>query len=208
MPSEELKEGEIVHRTLLNQPVALYRKEDGSVAAIRDMCPHRQVPLSMGTLQSGDRGTGASITGFNSVPTANACTTRMAARKFPKRCTCRPTQWWKNTSFCGSGWAHKPADLDKIPDYSVIDDAEELHITDFGYLNAKCHYGLMIDNLLDLSHICFTHAGILGNPDTAETDPDVTVEGDTVTVSRFSEDAENARHDQNVHRRSRTAGPR
>ena len=55
MPSEELKEGEIVHRTLLNEPVALYRREDGGVAAIRDMCPHRQVPLSMGTLQSGDR---------------------------------------------------------------------------------------------------------------------------------------------------------
>ncbi|MGB0631795.1 MAG: hypothetical protein ACPGRZ_13980, partial [Alphaproteobacteria bacterium] len=27
MPSEELKEGEIVHRTLLNQPVAFYRTE-------------------------------------------------------------------------------------------------------------------------------------------------------------------------------------
>ena len=55
MPSEELKEGEIVHRTILNQPVAIYRKEDGGVAAIRDMCPYRQVPLSMGTLQSGNR---------------------------------------------------------------------------------------------------------------------------------------------------------
>ena len=54
MPSEELKEGEIVHRTILNQPVAIYRKEDGGVAAIRDMCPHRQVPLSMGTLQNKD----------------------------------------------------------------------------------------------------------------------------------------------------------
>ena len=38
-----------------------------------------------------------------------------------------------------------------MADYSVIDEAPKLHITDFGYLSAKCHYGLMIDNLLDLN---------------------------------------------------------
>ena len=33
-------------RTLLNQPVVLYRTEDGRVCALEDRCCHRHLPLS------------------------------------------------------------------------------------------------------------------------------------------------------------------
>ena len=33
-------------RTILNQPVVLYRREDGSAAALEDRCCHRHLPLS------------------------------------------------------------------------------------------------------------------------------------------------------------------
>ena len=55
MPSSELGEGKLAHRTIMNEPIAFYRKEDGGIAAITDRCPHRHVPLSMGTLLAGDR---------------------------------------------------------------------------------------------------------------------------------------------------------
>ena len=189
MPSEELKEGEIVHRTLLNQPVAFYRKENGGVAAIRDMCPHRQVPLSMGTLHSGDR-VQCIYHGLEFGSDGKCVNNPHGSKKISDQLHLPSYTVIEKHMLLWIWMGDKPADVDMIPDYSCLDDRPELHITEFGYLKAKCHYGLLIDNLVDLSHICFTHAGILGNPDTVETDPEVIVKGDTVTVSRYSPDAE------------------
>ncbi|TAL76889.1 MAG: hypothetical protein EPN76_09670 [Burkholderiaceae bacterium] len=41
---------EIFPRTILNQPLVLFRASDGKVAALEDRCPHRAVPLSLGRL--------------------------------------------------------------------------------------------------------------------------------------------------------------
>jgi phenylpropionate dioxygenase-like ring-hydroxylating dioxygenase large terminal subunit len=41
-------------RTLLDEPVVLYRGEDGTAVALEDRCCHRHLPLSMGKLE-GDR---------------------------------------------------------------------------------------------------------------------------------------------------------
>jgi vanillate O-demethylase monooxygenase subunit len=38
-------------RTLLGEPIVLYRKLDGAVAAFADACPHRLLPLSMGMVE-------------------------------------------------------------------------------------------------------------------------------------------------------------
>ena len=39
---------ELMHRRLLDIPVLLYRKEDGTPVALQDKCPHRFAPLSLG----------------------------------------------------------------------------------------------------------------------------------------------------------------
>src|SRR5262249_30724984 len=41
-------------RIILNEPVLLYRSEDGTPVALEDRCPHRRLPLSMGKLLDGD----------------------------------------------------------------------------------------------------------------------------------------------------------
>ena len=46
--SDELGE-QLLSRRLFDQPILLYRKADGSVAARVDRCPHRFAPLSLGT---------------------------------------------------------------------------------------------------------------------------------------------------------------
>ena len=38
-------------RTILGESVVLYRQEDGTPVALRDLCPHRSMPLSMGQLK-------------------------------------------------------------------------------------------------------------------------------------------------------------
>ena len=37
--------------TLLNERVAIFRRTDGSYAALEDACPHRKLPLSMGRVK-------------------------------------------------------------------------------------------------------------------------------------------------------------
>ena len=46
--SAELKPGEQVRRIVIGQPIVLARTEAGEVFALRDICPHRLVPLSAG----------------------------------------------------------------------------------------------------------------------------------------------------------------
>ena len=84
----------------------------------------------------------------------------------------------------------KPADPSLIPDYSCLVTSPPLHVTDPGYLNIKANYELIVNNLLDLSHVVYLHAGVLGSPGIVESDIKVEASGDSVTVSRFAKDVE------------------
>ena len=46
--SDDLAEGQLLGRTVLKEPIVLFRKADGNVAALQDRCPHRFAPLHMG----------------------------------------------------------------------------------------------------------------------------------------------------------------
>lgn len=50
----ELRQGHLLPRFLLGDPVVMYRTENGTPVAMVDRCIHRQMPLSMGRLR-GDR---------------------------------------------------------------------------------------------------------------------------------------------------------
>ena len=72
-------------RTLLGEPVVLYRTADGTPVAFEDACCHRALPLSMGTvigdnLQCGyhgltfdPSGTCIAVPGQTQVPPGRAC---------------------------------------------------------------------------------------------------------------------------------------
>lgn len=48
--SRELKRGEMFRREILGEPVVLGRDGEGHAFALRDICPHRAVPLSAGRI--------------------------------------------------------------------------------------------------------------------------------------------------------------
>ncbi len=48
--SRELKRGGMFRREILGEPVLLGRDEEGKAFALRDICPHRAVPLSAGRI--------------------------------------------------------------------------------------------------------------------------------------------------------------
>lgn len=54
MPSRALKPGQMVGKTLLNEPILFGRTRSGKPFAIKDLCPHRAVPLSCGWFNGED----------------------------------------------------------------------------------------------------------------------------------------------------------
>ncbi len=54
LPSRDLKPGKLVAKTLLNEPILLGRTHTGTPFAIKDLCPHRAVPLSCGWFNGKD----------------------------------------------------------------------------------------------------------------------------------------------------------
>ena len=49
--SSDVKRGKMVRREIAGEPITLGRREDGSVFAMRDICPHRAAPFSAGYIK-------------------------------------------------------------------------------------------------------------------------------------------------------------
>jgi vanillate O-demethylase monooxygenase subunit len=92
-------------------------------------------------------------------------------------------------------WMGDPARADEgaAPDFHAR-LADPAWLTYKGYLNAQCGYRLILDNLLDLSHLAYVHASTTGNRALAE-QATVTaeIEGDRVCVTRWMADIPPAR---------------
>ncbi len=48
LPGRQLKPGQMFAKQLLGEPIVFGRTHSGEVFALRDICPHRAVPLSCG----------------------------------------------------------------------------------------------------------------------------------------------------------------
>jgi vanillate O-demethylase monooxygenase subunit len=68
----------------------------------------------------------------------------------------------------------------------VLDTPNESHVTKRDWIEVAANYELVMDNLLDLSHVSYLHDGILGNQDTVDSEITVEQDGDVVTVGRRS----------------------
>ncbi len=147
-------------RIIMNEPVALYRAEDGTPIALEDRCPHRRLPLSMGRLVENDvlqchyhglrfdrTGACVRVPGQDMIPSGARVKTYPVADRY---------KWlWV--------WMGDPALADpaKIPDYHWFDDPNWGAKSD--YLYAQCNWQLVNDNLLDLTHLAFVHETTIGN---------------------------------------------
>jgi len=148
-------------RYMLEEPVLLYRKENGDAVAMSNRCPHRYAPLHMGKLV-GDRvqcayhGLQFDCTGqcvHNPHPGGNGTIPRDAkVRSYP------------TVERFGAVWVwmgEKEPDESLLPDYHFIDDNKSYR-TIRGAFDIDNHYEMVTDNALDLTHVTFTHAGTLG----------------------------------------------
>lgn len=175
-------------RTIMNEPVVMYRKLDGSAVALVNKCPHRFAPLSLGRVVGDTLVCGYHGMTFDAEGRCIANPTQ-AAEKIPPAARVRSFPLVERHGFLWI-WMGEPgnANPDLIPDYSYYDDPEWASAA--SYMHVSANYFLLVDNLLDLTHIAYVHADVLGNPAVVDQPSTSTrVDDYTVTECRFVKDA-------------------
>lgn len=139
-------------RTLLDEPMLIYRKEDGGYVMMTDRCPHRLAPLHKGQ-RSGDT-IACPYHGleFNA---AGQCTRNPFSDLIPPHARVKT---YPAVGRYGVIWFW-PGDADQaddslIPDFSALDAPKPIVR---GRMNFGANYEIINDNLLDLSHVEFIH---------------------------------------------------
>ncbi|MDT0612155.1 aromatic ring-hydroxylating dioxygenase subunit alpha [Streptomyces lancefieldiae] len=179
----------LLGRTVLGEPILLYRTEDGRAVAMSDRCVHRRFPLSQAPSRlDGDR----VVCGYHGFTygTDGGCVYVPGQQRIPRTARLNTYPVIEQDSFV---WVwigdREPGDtvpprapwMDS-PDYTVVSGMEPI----------DGDYGLLVDNLMDLSHETYLHGGYIGTPEVAETP--ITTEVDesagVVYVSRHMDDAE------------------
>ena len=181
--ASELAADTLLARTLLDRPVLLFRREDGTPAAMDDTCSHRFAPLSMGKKLPGDR-VQCPYHGLEFNADGQCVHNPHGNGAIPQAAHLRGYGVVERHQMIWIWMGDTPADPAKIPDYGCMDSTDALFITDPGYLLMQAGYELIVDNLLDLSHTTYLHDGILGNAETVHARINVEQDGDLITVSR------------------------
>lgn len=171
-------------RTLLGDPVLLYRDSQGRAVALEDRCCHRAAPLSLGK-KEGDcvrcmyhgmkfdpTGACVEIPGQDTIP-AKAC-----VRSYPVVERDRLVWIWM-----GEPARANPDDIVAFPWHGSSDWRMKP-----GYLHYQAGFQLIVDNLLDFSHLAFVHPTTLGTSSAADLKPAIerdTQGNGTLTITRW-----------------------
>lgn len=173
---------ELLGRVFLDQPVVLYRKEDGTPAALEDRCSHRFYPLSAGDLK-GD----SIICGYHGMEfdCSGTCVKVPGQKNVPNGADVRAypvVERWKFVWI----WMGDPAlaDPDLIPEIWRNDHPEWTAVCGDA-IPVRGDYRLVADNLLDPSHVSFLHKTTLGTADVAEIAQVTEQDGLNVRVTRW-----------------------
>jgi len=184
--SHEITHDKPFSRTLLGQPVVMWRGADGFVTALPDRCPHRGAPLSKGRIEQGQlrcmyHGMMFDAAGFCTHIPGQASTPPGAdLRCFP---VAERHKWlW---IWMGDPQAADPA---LIPDAWWLDSVDWRYRPD--YMHYDVNYLLICDNLLDFSHLAFVHEKTLGGGAAyAEVKSDIERRANGLRIERWHMDA-------------------
>ena len=176
--------GEPLQRWICGEPIVLWRRSDGNPAALADRCPHRDAPLSLGRVVGDDIQCGYHGLLFGpdgrcvAVPGEDRIPAGAGTRSYPA------IERW-GWVFVWTGDPER-ADPALIPDYHWKDDpawagkGETLHV--------KAHYGLIRDNLLDLTHAHYVHRRTLATDGVIEFPVETDFDGERLRVVRDMRD--------------------
>jgi len=169
-------------RRICDEAIVFFRTPDGTLAALEDRCAHRHAPLSMGALKGdaieccyhglryGADGRCVHVPGQAQIPP------RLRVRKYPALDRHGWVWLWLGEA--------DQADPAAIPNFHWFDDPAWNGFQLYFHVEASTQ--LFVDNLLDLSHVAFTHRNSIGAASAADADADLDtmVDGDVVRGRR------------------------
>ena len=170
----------LFHRTLLNEPVLLYRDTQGRVVALENRCCHRSAPLHIGR-QEGDC-VRCLYHGLKFNP-SGACVEIPGQEQIPPK-TCIKSYPVVERNRLVWIWMGDPAraNPDDIVDY-FWHDSPEWRMKP-GYIHYQANYKLIVDNLLDFTHQAWVHPTTLGTDSAASLKP--VIERDTTGTGKLT----------------------
>jgi phenylpropionate dioxygenase-like ring-hydroxylating dioxygenase large terminal subunit len=146
-------------RTIMNEPIVLFRNERGEIAALEDRCCHRGAPLSLGNITEVGIRCGYHGMEFNN---NGICVDIPGQTIIPKRARVRsyPVALKGDYVWIWTGQADK-ADSAAIVDYPPDDKVNWPRANDMLHLQAS--YVMVLENLMDLSHLSYLHKNSIGS---------------------------------------------
>ena len=142
-------------RTVLDEPVVIFRNEQGTLSAIGGRCPHRFAPLRLGKCVAG--GLQCPYHGLV-FGTDGRCVGNPHERIIPKaRVPAYPLAERYGLAWLWFG-AQERADPALVPDFPFLEDDRYEFVR--GTIYGEGHYELYSDNILDLSHAAYLHTGL------------------------------------------------
>ncbi len=156
--SSEVQGQALFHRKILDTSVMIYRLSDGSPTALRDRCPHRFAPLHMGKREGDEISCFYHALRFNSVGT---CTHNPHGNgNIPDGANVRAFPLLERHGFIWIWMGEQAADPDILPDFSPLEDSGP-NAVGYTYMHMDANFELIVDNVMDLSHIDHVHGEII-----------------------------------------------
>lgn len=158
----------LFHRRILDTPILLYRKQNGEVCALLDMCPHKLAPMHLGDRIGDDLQ--CKYHGLRFDSNGQCVHNAQGNGRIPPQARLATFPIIERD---GVVWIW-PGDADKV-DESTLPDLP--HLSDPGLRTVKgghhvaSNYMLLVENLLDLGHALFLHkstGGVADNMPLAE----------------------------------------
>lgn len=172
----------LIGRTILGEPVVLFRREDGTPVAMEDRCSHRFFPLSKSYLV-GDR----IQCGYHGMEfdCSGKCVHVPGQKNVPRGADIRTYPLAEKWRFVWI-WMGDPA----LADESLIpeiwrNEHPEWAVVCGDPIHMRGDYRLVADNLLDPSHVSYVHRTTLGTDVVAEIPQKTEEKGDMVRVTRW-----------------------
>lgn len=181
--AHELAPGQLLARTLLDQPLVFFRDAGGQVQALHDRCPHRFAPLSMGRLCDGGQAVQCPYHGLRFDGSGACVHNPHGDGRIPPAARVRSYPVVERYSALWI-WMGDPAraDASAIPQFPFNDPAHWAVGT--GSMEVQAPYELETDNILDLSHIEFMHP-LFASDAVRRAQVVCEQDGDTVWCKRF-----------------------
>lgn len=182
--ASELDAGPL-ERTILGKPVAFYRAEGGEVLAMHALCPHRAYPLALRGRVMGDA-LQCGYHGFAFDGRSGACVHVPSQPNPPANYRQQTYKLFERGPWIWI-WPGDPA----LADEATIPSSEEVgfgdgwtHLDAIRFTSIKARYMLLVENLLDLTHLGHLH-GDMGEFDNYVQAPlEISETADRMTVIR------------------------